>query len=100
MRLVWAPVFRHNAHQPSTWRGRSEHISFDRVGCEAGKIPAAGEFFFLTSTFIELIRMWRSARWRLLLFYCCLSSAIVWLIKIDASRYISSELPCAGEGSL
>ncbi len=34
------------------------------------------------------------------LFYCCLSSAIVWLIKIDASRYISSELPCAGAGSL
>jgi len=26
------------------------------MGCEARKIPAAGEIFFLTSTFIELLR--------------------------------------------
>ena len=35
------------APQPSTWRGRSEQISLDEVGCEARKIPADAEVFFL-----------------------------------------------------
>ena len=35
------------APQPSTWRGRSEQTSLDQVGCEARKIPAVGEVFFL-----------------------------------------------------
>jgi hypothetical protein len=42
------------SQQPSTWCGRSEQISFIHMGCEARKIPAAGEIFFLTSAFIEL----------------------------------------------
>jgi len=46
----------HRAQQPRSWRGRSEQISFDQVGCEARKIPALGEIFFLTSSFIELTR--------------------------------------------
>jgi hypothetical protein len=36
-----------SAQQPSTWRGRSEQLSLDQVGCEARKIPAEGEVFFL-----------------------------------------------------
>jgi hypothetical protein len=35
------------APQPSSCRGRSEQISFVQVGCEARKIPAAGDVFFL-----------------------------------------------------
>jgi len=46
----------HSARQPRSRRGRSEQISFDQVGCEARKIPALGEIFFLTSSFIELPR--------------------------------------------
>src|ERR1700677_3424377 len=37
----------HSAQQPSTWCGRSEQLSLDQVGCEARKIPAEGEVFFL-----------------------------------------------------
>src|SRR5258708_36403563 len=36
-----------SAPQPSTWRGRSEQISLDQVGCEARKIPAGGDVFLL-----------------------------------------------------
>src|SRR5215472_9649638 len=50
----------HSARQPRSWRGRSEQISFDQVGCEARKVPALGEIFFLTSSFIELTRTCRS----------------------------------------
>jgi hypothetical protein len=39
-------------------RHRSEQNSFIQMGCEARKLPAAGEIFFLTSAFIELIRTW------------------------------------------
>src|SRR5262249_8187958 len=46
----------HSAQQPRSWRGRSEQISFDQVGCEARKIPASGEISFLTSSFIERTR--------------------------------------------
>src|SRR6266404_9206913 len=42
------------SQQPSPWRGRSEQISFIQMGCEARKLPAPGEIFFLTSPFIEL----------------------------------------------
>ena len=35
------------APQPSTWHGRAEQISLDQVGCEARKIPAEGDVFFL-----------------------------------------------------
>jgi hypothetical protein len=45
---------RHYAQQPSTWRGRSEQILLNEVGCESRKIPAAGGFFFLTFPFIAL----------------------------------------------
>lgn len=31
----------HSAQQPSEWRGRSEQISLDQVGCEARKIQVA-----------------------------------------------------------
>src|SRR6266436_7337736 len=44
----------HPPWQPSTWRGRSEQILLNQVGCEGRKLPAKGEIFFLTSTFIEL----------------------------------------------
>src|SRR5215472_12432570 len=47
----------HSAQQPRSWRGRSEQISLDQVGCEARKIPALGEIFFLTSSFIEQISL-------------------------------------------
>ena len=33
--------------QPSTWRGRSEQILLNPVGCEARKIPADAGVFFL-----------------------------------------------------
>src|SRR6266436_7423486 len=39
------------APQPSTWRGRSEQISLDQVGCESRKIPAEGVVFFLDFSF-------------------------------------------------
>jgi len=42
------------SQQPSSWRGKSEQISFIQMGCEARKLPAWGEIFFLTSPFIEL----------------------------------------------
>ena len=45
----------HSAQQPSEWRGMSEQISLDQVGCEARKLPALGEISFLTSSFIELL---------------------------------------------
>jgi hypothetical protein len=41
------------ARQPSTWRGRSEQILLNQLGCEARKIAAMGEIFFLTSTCSE-----------------------------------------------
>ena len=37
----------HIGQQPSTWRGRSEQILLNQVGCEARKIPANGGVFFL-----------------------------------------------------
>src|SRR5277367_1047270 len=44
------------APQPSTWRGRSEQISLDQVGCEQEKVQPKQMCFFLTSPFIELTR--------------------------------------------
>jgi hypothetical protein len=44
------------SQQPSSWRGKSEQISFIQMGCEARKLPASGEIFFLTSPFIEQFR--------------------------------------------
>jgi len=35
------------APQPSTWRGSSEQIPLNQVGCEARKTPAEGDVFFL-----------------------------------------------------
>ncbi|HMI53409.1 MAG TPA: hypothetical protein VK525_17985, partial [Candidatus Saccharimonadales bacterium] len=37
--------------QPSIWRGRSAQISLDQVGCEARKLPADGDVFFLDFPF-------------------------------------------------
>jgi len=42
-----------HVQQPSTWCGRSKQILLIQVGCEARKIPAVAEIFFLTSAFIE-----------------------------------------------
>src|SRR5215831_13395469 len=46
----WTTAPRNRAHGAG---GQNRSRSF-RVGCEARKIPAAGDVFFLTSTFIEL----------------------------------------------
>src|SRR5258706_7794498 len=45
-----------SAPQPSTWRGRSEQISLDQVGCEARKIPAGGDVFLLDFSLYRTIR--------------------------------------------
>src|ERR1700680_4031125 len=42
--------------EPSPWSGRSEPSSLIHTGWRVRKYPAAGEVFFLTSPFIELIR--------------------------------------------
>jgi hypothetical protein len=42
-------------NEPSKWGGRSETSLLIHGGLESKKIPAAGEVFFLTSPFIELI---------------------------------------------
>ena len=56
----WANVSSNRAHG----RGRSEQILLNRVGCEARKIPASGEVFFLDfslyRTYQELARRHRS----------------------------------------
>jgi hypothetical protein len=41
---------------PSTWSGSSEPSMLIQSGWKAGKVPAAGEVFFLTFPFIELIK--------------------------------------------
>ena len=41
----------YSAQHPSPWRGSSEQISLDEVGCEARKIPANAEVFFLDFSF-------------------------------------------------
>jgi hypothetical protein len=38
---------------PSTWSGSSEPSMLIQSGWKAGKVPAAGEVFFLTFPFIE-----------------------------------------------
>jgi hypothetical protein len=43
---------------PSTWSGSSEPSMLIQSGWKAGKVPAAGEVFFLTFPFIEPIRTW------------------------------------------
>jgi hypothetical protein len=43
--------------EPSPWGGRSKLSSLIHTGWKAGKYPAAGEVFFLTFPFIELLRM-------------------------------------------
>jgi hypothetical protein len=47
---------RHCVLQPSKWRGRSEQILLTQVGCEARKIPADGEVFFLDFAFYRAYR--------------------------------------------
>ncbi|MGA8025018.1 MAG: hypothetical protein WCC18_13775, partial [Candidatus Acidiferrales bacterium] len=42
--------------QPSTWCGRSEQILLNQVGCEARKIPADAEVFFLDFPFYRTNR--------------------------------------------
>jgi hypothetical protein len=39
--------------KPSTWGGSAEKILLNLAGWKVRKIPAMGEFFFLTSPFIE-----------------------------------------------
>ncbi|MGB9010013.1 MAG: hypothetical protein WCC18_15470, partial [Candidatus Acidiferrales bacterium] len=43
--------------QPSTWCGRSEQILLNQVGCEARKIPADAEVFFLDFPFYRTNRI-------------------------------------------
>jgi hypothetical protein len=43
---------------PSLWSGSSEPSTLIQSGWKAGKNPAAGEVFFLTFPFIELIKTW------------------------------------------
>jgi hypothetical protein len=43
---------------PSTWSGSSEPSMLIQSGWKAGKVPAAGEVFFLTFPFIELHGTW------------------------------------------
>ena len=45
-----------SAPQPSTWRGGSEQILLHQVGCEARKIPADAEVFFLDFPFYRTYR--------------------------------------------
>jgi hypothetical protein len=40
--------------KPSTWGGRAEKILLNVAGWKVREIPAIGEFFSLTSPFIEL----------------------------------------------
>jgi hypothetical protein len=44
------------APEPSTWCGRSEQIQLNQVGCEARKIPADAELFFLDFPFYRTNR--------------------------------------------
>ena len=53
------------APQPSTWRGRSEQISLEQVGCEARKIPAEGDVFFLDFILYRTYQDLGSHRWAL-----------------------------------
>jgi hypothetical protein len=43
--------------EPSPWGGRSKPSSLIHTGWKAGKYPAAGEVFFLTFPFIELLQL-------------------------------------------
>src|SRR5229473_7307035 len=45
--------------KPSSWSGKPEQLLLNYMGWRARKFPAAGEMFFLTSPFIELIRSWQ-----------------------------------------
>jgi hypothetical protein len=45
-----SPFIEH-VQQPSTWRGRSEQILLNQVGCETRKSPAGGDVFFLDFSF-------------------------------------------------
>jgi hypothetical protein len=47
----WATTPRNRVHGAA---GQNSSRSF-KLGCEARKIPAGGDVFFLTSTFIELM---------------------------------------------
>jgi len=69
------------SQQPSPWRGPSEQISFIQMGCEARKLPAAGEIFFLTSAFIELIGQVRSST------PACLDSGTTGRRRFQIHRY-------------
>jgi hypothetical protein len=44
--------------EPRPWSGRPETSSLVHTGWKAGKDPAAGEVFFFTFPFIELIGTW------------------------------------------
>jgi hypothetical protein len=48
--------------KPSTWGGRAEKILLNLAGWKVREIPAMGEFFFLTSPFIERCSMPQSTQ--------------------------------------
>src|SRR5271170_281697 len=60
------------APQPSTWRGRSEQISLDQVGCEARKSPAEADVFFLDFSFYRTYQDldWQESGCHMLLHAC------------------------------
>jgi hypothetical protein len=45
-------------NEPSRWGGRPEPSSLIYRGWKVRKFPPEGEVFFLTFTFIELIKTW------------------------------------------
>jgi hypothetical protein len=74
------------AAQPSTWRGRSEQIALDQVGCEARKIPAEGDVFFLDfspyRTYQELGHPHRMSGPHLNEFHLVAIGCILWSLNI------------------
>src|SRR6267378_3376242 len=64
------------APQPSTWRGSSDQIPLNQVGCEARKTPAEGDVFFLD------IYLYRTNRATSMSFWSrCCSNCIAFCIR-------------------
>src|SRR3989442_11238931 len=50
------------SNEPSPWGGRPKPFLLNQGGWRSRKHPAAGEVFFLTSPFIELLGTWTKQR--------------------------------------
>jgi len=75
------------APQPSAWRGKSEQILLDQVGCEARKIPAEGDVFFLD---FYIYRTYRDLAARL--------EVTLWPELLRAARAPPATRPCLRAG--